>query len=130
MIIMNDEKATMNESRLPVLYGVLTSVTERWFPCPGDLEAEEREAMITVWCPACQCHHRHGWSLSADPAVPQYRAAHCHDKASPFDATGYMIAPFPPSAPEYSQHVVPPGVPIRRPIRRRRSTRTAAAGSA
>jgi hypothetical protein len=36
------------------------------------------------WCPNCRCWHIHS-------AAPGHRAAHCHDRAPPFE-DGYVLA--------------------------------------
>jgi hypothetical protein len=36
------------------------------------------------WCEFCKTNHSHG-------AMPGHRSAHCHDKASPFKESGYIL---------------------------------------
>lgn len=50
---------------------------------------------ILVYCPYCNCCHRHGWP---GPLTPRWhiteRAAHC-GTGTPFDKTGYYIGLLP-----------------------------------
>lgn len=48
--------------------------------------------LIYVHCPYCDDEHTHGWEPGE--TKPTMRCAHCHDQRSPFDQSGYYIAPF------------------------------------
>jgi hypothetical protein len=65
---------------------------------PPSLPAYPRRDGLTglrVWCQFCDRWHLHG-----DPGDGGYghRAAHCHDRDSPYRRTGYVLVP-PPSRP-------------------------------
>jgi len=50
---------------------------------------------IRVWCPFCEKMHFHGWPDGRRKRKPENRSNHC-PPGSPFDATGYRIAPWRP----------------------------------
>lgn len=106
---------THNSQARPLLRGTLVSVGTTWYPSPGEGE-EHRSCVIAVWCPHCRKHHYHGWNPADGPGVASHRAAHCHDEASPFYASGYFISPWRQSDPESAGHVVRPGRPIVRRV--------------
>ena len=43
--------------------------------------------MFQFWCPFCKRWHLHGYRKG-------HRVAHCHDTASPFYETGYIVEPY------------------------------------
>jgi len=88
----------------PLLRGTL--VLADWWPMSDRPGMERRHATLRVWCPHCREHHTHGWA-PGDPLRPSHRQAHCSDP-SPFQATGYYIAPWRKSDPEYAAHEVSP----------------------
>lgn len=47
---------------------------------------------IHVHCPFCDCFHVHGWEPGE--TKPTSRVAHCHNQNSPYDDSGYYVAPF------------------------------------
>jgi hypothetical protein len=46
---------------------------------------------IAVWCPYCKTTHEHGWNPANKPNDVERRSAHCIDRVSPFNETGYFI---------------------------------------
>jgi hypothetical protein len=62
----------------PVLYGYVTA--------DGD--------SVVVWCKYCRRLHVHGHGGMREPlgAGDGHRFAHCHDRNSGYDETGYYIA--------------------------------------
>ena len=100
-------------ARTPLLRGTLVSLGP-WrddLDCPGE---QRRFATLAVWCPHCQMFHHHGWDPADNGRVQTHRGAHCHDRASPFQATGYFISTLRTKDPGYGEHVTRPGVPVRR----------------
>jgi hypothetical protein len=85
-------------------------------PVPSDqrkrgipvLDARRDGVHLVVWCSYCRRDHLHG-VCSGDPDCPTmrtmgreactcptgsgdgHRVAHCHDPASPYDETGYIL---------------------------------------
>jgi hypothetical protein len=112
--MMYDPHRPEEHEDLPVLRGILTNLTERWFE-NNDGTTESPMAFLLVWCPECRRHHRHGWCLDDDYDVVSHRAAHC-DKESAFSEKGYFIG----VVKQPGVHSLPPGKPIVRLIRRRR----------
>jgi len=98
---------------LPVLRGILTGLTERWFE-NADGKTESPQAHLQIMCPECDRHHRHGWNLQDGFDVVSHRTAHC-DAESLFKENGYFIG----VVKQAGIHCHPPGKPIVRPLRRR-----------
>lgn len=124
-----------NKTCRPLLRGVLTEL----FPWRDIHDApgyQRRTAQIAVWCPWCCRFHYHGWNPTNDGRHAEHRVAHCHDRKSPFNETGYYISVLRRSDPGFSAHVVIPGRAFVRPIpewelqrrARREAERAVAAG--
>lgn len=99
---------------LPVLRGILTNLTERWFQNRDGI-TESPNAYLQLWCPECCRHHRHGWDLHDDYNVVSHRVAHC-DTNSAYRDNGYFIG----VVKQPGVHWHTPGKPIERPLPRRR----------
>lgn len=55
-----------------------------------------------VWCRHCQAWHRHG---DANGLPAGHRAAHCWHVGSPYNRTGYVLAPTEAPAPSRRQRL-------------------------
>jgi hypothetical protein len=47
---------------------------------------------LTVLCPLCWQHHRHGWDAAEDTEWT-HRAEHCDPRLTPPTSVGYLIPP-------------------------------------
>jgi hypothetical protein len=48
------------------------------------IKAERIEGQCRFWCAFCKCFHYHS-------AESGHRVAHCHNRESPYDETGYVL---------------------------------------
>lgn len=99
---------------LPVLRGILTNLTETWFPNHDGL-TESPEAYIQVMCPECYRSHQHGWDLGDGFEILQHKYAHC-DPQSAFRENGYYVG----LIKQKGVHCHEPGRLITRPCRKRK----------
>lgn len=94
---------------LPVLRGILASLTDSWYKDP-DGKTEQRDAYLLVWCPECDRHHEHGWHPRDGFDVLTHRRAHC-SPVSAFKKGGYYVG----LVKQVGVHCCTPGEAITRP---------------
>jgi hypothetical protein len=96
---------------LPVLRGILTNLTQKWFRNP-DGKTESPQAHLQIMCPESDRPHRHGWRLHDGYDTLRHKRAHC-DAGSRFREKGYYVGVIN----QPGIHCHEPGRPIIRPIR-------------
>jgi len=104
--------STESVDGMPVLRGVITGLTDRWFGNSDGL-TESPDAYLHVYCPQCERPHRHGWSLADGLTAISHRAAHC-DNGGSYKDRGYYIG----LVQRPGVHAHSPGKLLQRPTKR------------